>query len=197
MNRFVFTILSIIMFTSFGFAQNDSLNWGIKFRMGGRYDNLRMCVASPAGAKGGMAADISLFKEITLKNNTVLHFDLPVMRPILFASAFKMLQFEPTLSLKFKKDINKNIKLLLGPTLGFSLHYGPDYKEEETLTDGANSFFAMGPILGGYFGIINQTKSPRLEYGISPFITPLFSISDSQNRNGIIIGGLFDIALKF
>ena len=68
-------------------AQNDTINkkntkFGVKVRIGGRYDNLRMCVASAPGAKGGTAADISFFMEFTNKNNKALHIDIPIFRHI-------------------------------------------------------------------------------------------------------------------
>lgn len=179
-------------------AQSDESSWGIKFRIGGRYDNMRMCVASPAGAKGGMAADISIFKNFNINENTTGHLDIPIMRPILFGTAFKMIQFEPSFNLRYKKVLKNTSTLVFGPGIGVSVHYGPDYKAEETLANGENSFFALGPMISGYLGFIpNREKPSKFEFGITPYFTPLFSINDSQNRNGIIAGGFVDIAYKF
>ncbi|HMB01443.1 MAG TPA: hypothetical protein VKS21_10705, partial [Spirochaetota bacterium] len=72
---------------------------GINFLFGGRYDNLRMCVGSPAGVKGGPIADIGLDIKVSLDNQHDLVINLPIMRPILFGAAFKMLQYEPSVSL--------------------------------------------------------------------------------------------------
>ncbi|MCP4179858.1 MAG: hypothetical protein GY756_19020 [bacterium] len=109
---FLLCILSMLLFAGESIAQTDTIKssntFGIKVRIGGRYDDVRMCVASAAGTKGGMAADISLFYEIMINNN-VLHIDVPVFRPLLFAGAFKMLQFEPSISFKFRATNNKNI----------------------------------------------------------------------------------------
>ena len=77
-------------------------NLGARLRAGGRYDDVRMCVASPAGVKGGPAADISFFFQVPLAARVSLDVDVPVMRPILFGAAFKMLQFEPSASLRFR-----------------------------------------------------------------------------------------------
>jgi|GEM_PF-2935952 len=52
------TILSFVMATT-TFAEASS-QYGIKIRMGGRFDNVRKCVASKPGTKGGIAADITL-----------------------------------------------------------------------------------------------------------------------------------------
>jgi hypothetical protein len=56
---------------------------------GGRYDNYRMCVASPAGVKGGAMADIMFTTKHRLNDHRSLTFNLPVMRPVLFGLAFK------------------------------------------------------------------------------------------------------------
>ncbi len=177
---------------------DNSFVYGVKFRLGGRYDDVRMCVASPAGAKGGMAADISFFAEFGLSNNKSLHIDIPVFRPILFAASFNMLQFEPTVNLRFRKSKNDYSDFIAGPTLGVSLHYGPDYNSEQNAPDRTYSFFAMGPIIGGYFGIeFKRNKASNFEIGISPYLIPLFSINDINKHSGIVAGALIDISFRF
>jgi hypothetical protein len=104
-HKSIATVLSVALLAGklYAAASPDSqARIGLKIRIGGRFDNVRMCVASPAGAKGGVAADISVFAEFPVNNNeALLHFDLPLMRPILFAFAFRMLQFEPIVTLKY------------------------------------------------------------------------------------------------
>lgn len=165
--------------------------FGIKVRLGGRYDNVRKCVASKPGTPGGIAADISAFAEVPAGNGQ-LHFDLPLMRPILFAAAFHMLQFEPSVTMKFYSEQGHGTSWILGPVLGFSLHYGPDYKAEGPRS--ANRFFAAGPIIGAYAGLGRQNKSrPQgFQAGITPYLIPMFGIKDPEKHRGLIVGGSLD-----
>jgi len=197
----VFAILILFIIPSTTIAQNDSLRnktkFGVKFRLGGRYDDVRMCVASPAGATGGTAADISIFMEFNVSQKSVAHIDIPVFRPVLFGLAFEMLQFEPTATLKYKKHLSEKTNFKTGPMIGISLHYGPDYNSEQD--NPTESFFAMGPIVGGYIGF--EFKSPNkkrsIEIGITPYAEALFGINDSANHQGYVFGGLFDLAINF
>jgi hypothetical protein len=181
------------------FAETTS-QYGIKIRIGGRFDNVRKCVASQPGTKGGIAADISLFAETPLSDKASLHIDLPVMRPILFAFAFKMLQFEPSVSWRFthKSGDSKN-SVTYGPMLGFSLHYGPDYTYDAKPDTANHAFFALGPTIGGFAGYTfnRETGQPRFSLGVSPYVTPLFSVNDPDKRKGVVIGGLLDAAFYF
>ncbi|MBN2717197.1 MAG: hypothetical protein JXX14_15195 [Deltaproteobacteria bacterium] len=178
---------------------NKSLVIGPKVRAGGRFDNVRMCVASPAGTKGGPAADISLSTEIALSDTVSLEMDLPVFRPIMFGLSFKMLQFEPSVSLRFRKYGRHNRDFIFGPMLGVSLHYGPDYQSGKSGDDRLPSFFAMGPMVGGYLGV--DFKKPCQKYnfqlGITPYVIPLFGINDDEDHKGIVVGGLLDFAFRF
>ncbi len=172
---------------------------GVKIRAGGRFDNVRACAASPPGAKGGVAADISWFTELGVADNMVVHIDIPVFRPIMFAAAFKMLQFEPSVTLKFRSVSNGKVDFVGGPTLGISLHYGPDYKSAVKGDKVGKSFFAMGPIVGGYVGM--DFKRPgetfNFELGLTPYVIPLFGISDPEHHRGVVVGGLLDNSFKF
>ncbi len=181
-------------------AVNDPMSFGFKIRIGGRFDNVRKCVASKTGTKGGIAADISAFAEFPTGNGTLVHVDLPVMRPILFAAAFHMLQFEPTVALKFSdKSSSNKVGWVAGPALGISLHYGPDYKSEASGPGRTASFFAMGPIIGAYAGLDFKRPGEQFNFqlGISPYVTPLFGIGDPQNHRGVVIGGLLDGVFRF
>jgi hypothetical protein len=178
---------------------NKAFVIGPKVRMGGRFDNVRMCVASPAGAKGGPAADMSLSAEIGLKDTVSLDIDLPVFRPVLFGAAFGMLQFEPSVTLKFRRIGTGRTDLVGGPTLGVSLHYGPDYNSEISGDKKTASFFAMGPMLGGYIGLDFKRPKEKFNFqlGLTPYVEPLFGINDPQNHKGVVAGALLDLQFRF
>jgi hypothetical protein len=173
--------------------------FGIAIRAGGRFDNVRKCVASPTGTKGGPAADISVFAEIAVSDTASVHINLPLMRPILFAAAFKMLQFEPEVQLLFRKVTDGKVDFVAGPSLGISLHYGPDYTSERSGSGRKPSFFAMGPQIGGYFGLDFKRPDERFNFqlGLSPFVTPLFGVNDPEKHRGVVAGGLLDALFRF
>jgi hypothetical protein len=166
---------------------------GILFMAGGRYDNLRMCVGSPAGIKGGPMADIQFITKHKLDENKTLTFNLPVMRPILFGLAFNMLQFEPEITLERHKFINEKIDLVTGPGIGISFHYGPDYKSD--LDNPGESFFAMGPFLSWNTGIaFKKEGNVKSATGIKAFYVPLFA---EDGSTGTVIGGAFHYTYYF
>jgi hypothetical protein len=175
-------------------STNDPTRYGFKVRIGGRFDNVRKCVASKTGTKGGIAADISAFAEFPTGKGPSVHVDLPLMRPILFAAAFHMLQFEPTVALKFIDRSDNKVGWVVGPALGVSLHYGPDYKSETSGSGRTSSFFAMGPIMGAYAGLDFRRPGEKFNFqlGLSPYVTPLFGIGDPRNHRGVVVGGLLD-----
>lgn len=172
---------------------------GLRLRAGGRYDAVRMCVATPAGVKGGPAADLSFFTELGLGDNVALDLDLPVMRPLLFAAAFDMVQFEPSASLRFRVRGSGRTDLILGPTAGISLHHGPDYRSEKDGAGRGPSFWALGPLLGGYVGadFVREGRSFNGQLGFTPYVVPLFSIDDPERHRGVVVGGLVDGSLRF
>ncbi len=172
---------------------------GFRVRAGGRYDGVRMCVATPAGVKGGPAADVSFFTEIGLDDDLALDLDLPVMRPLLFAASFDMVQFEPSASLRFRLRGSGNTDLILGPTAGVSLHHGPDYRSENHGAGRRPSFWALGPILGGYVGadFVREGRTFNGQLGLTPYVLPLFSIDDPEQHRGVVVGGLLDGSFRF
>ncbi len=180
-------------------ATSDAIIVGVKLRVGGRFDNVRMCVASPPGAKGGLAADISFFTELAADDETTVEIDVPVMRPILFGAAFRMLQFEPSVIVKFRRESEGRVEFVGGPVLGLSLHYGPDYESDSKGEDRGPSFFALGPTVGGYLGL--DFKRPGETYnfqlGLTPYVTPLFGIDDPDHHFGVVVGGLLDGLFRF
>ncbi|MBD3422771.1 MAG: hypothetical protein GF398_21880 [Chitinivibrionales bacterium] len=189
----IFAAVVLAVFVGRTSAQEPT-RFGLKLRFGGRFDNVRMCVASSPGTKGGIAADISAFTEMPIGDQAIVHVDLPLMRPILFALAFKMLQFEPSVTMKFSPGVSNDRQWQFGPILGVSMHYGPDYTSEQSEPQRKESFFAAGPILGGYGGVrfLRPDKTFDFELGASPYVTALFSTDNVHGRNGVVIGGLID-----
>ncbi len=174
-------------------ARKDDMTFGIHIMFGGRYDNMRMCVASPAGVKGGIIADIMFDMKYYFKDNTAVVFNLPLMRPVLFGFAFRMLQFEPQIALETSKKINDKADLILGPGLGLSLHYGPDYKSDRK--DRSLSFFAAGPFISGLCGIgFNGSSGKKKIVGARAFYVPLFS---QDHGVGTVIGGAVEGHFSF
>ncbi|MCP4599374.1 MAG: hypothetical protein GY847_02365 [Proteobacteria bacterium] len=184
-------------------AQNvdpsNQVIFGFKIRAGGRYDNVRMCVGSPAGVKGGPALDISLFGEFGVADNISVSIDLPVFRPIFFGAVFSMLQFEPEVTLNFRIQTDGKVDLIAGPSVGMSLHYGPDYNSDKSSDGRGASFFALGPRIGGYFAV--DFKRPEetfnFQLGLHPYFTSLFSVNDPEDHRGIVVGGTLDGLFRF
>ncbi|MCK9524192.1 MAG: hypothetical protein M0R76_14285 [Proteobacteria bacterium] len=172
---------------------------GFKLRAGGRFDNVRMCIGSPPGVKGGPAMDVSLYVEFALDDDISLAVDLPVMRPIMFAFAFQMLQFEPQLTLLFRHRVGGNVDFVGGPSIGVSLHYGPDYHSARSGRDRGKSFFAAGPMFGGYMGFDFKRPQKNFHYqlGLAPYLAPMLGIHDPDEHRGFILGGTIDNVFIF
>jgi hypothetical protein len=177
----------------------QSTMFGLRLSAGGRFDNVRKCVASSPGTKGGPAADVSAIAEVGLTDTLSLVFNLPVMRPILFATAFKMLQFEPDVTLILRRERTGTTDLVFGPSLGLSLHYGPDYTSENSGSGRKPSFFALGPMIGLYIGL--DFRRPQgaydLQLGVRPYVTPLFAVDDPENHRGVVAGGMLEGQIRF
>ena len=92
---------------------------------GMRHDDVRMCVATDAGVKGGPMADVQLVIRWNLSDDKTLAFNLPVMRPILFLAAFNMFQFEPEVNLEIYNKLESGTTIVSGPGFGISFHSGP------------------------------------------------------------------------
>lgn len=180
-------------------GRSSQILFGIKIKAGGRFDNVRMCVASPAGAKGGPALSMTFYSEIALTDQMSLSVDLPVFRPILFAAAFKMLQFEPEVSLLFRAATGDKIDFIAGPTAGVSFHYGPDYHSERSGEGRGKSFFAMGPRLGTFLGMDFKRQGKTMNYrlGLQPYVTPMFGVNDPDHHKGVVIGATLDNLFRF
>ena len=169
--------------------QKDESGMGLLVMAGGRYDNLRMCVASAAGVKGGIIGDVMLTGRHAVNDHIAMGFNLPVMRPILFGLAFRMLQFEPEMVLDVKKQVSDKIVIITAPSLGISLHYGPDYNSDRK--NRSPSFFAAGPIAGVHLGMGFKDENGSIEniIGIKPFYAGLFT---REQGRGTVIGGALE-----
>lgn len=190
-------LLAILVFSSFfSVAQQESkFDFGVKLMFGGRYDNVRMCVASDAGVPGGIIADVMILFKYRIQDNLHLTFELPVMRPILFATAFKMLQLEPQFTLEYSKELNNGDFIVAGLGVGTSFHYGPDYLSDRENKN--HSFFAVGPVFSTLLGykFLNKNDTPRI-IGIRPFYIPLFS-NEPGYESGTVLGGVADFGYYF
>lgn len=172
--------------------------WGVKFGAGGRYDDVRMCVASPAGVRGGPAAELYLFTEVGRVGNVSATLHLPIMRPVLFGVAFKMLQLEPDVSIDIHHALSDSLDLVYGPRVGLSFHYGPDYRSGTKDEERGPDFFAVGPKLGVSFAL--QLKRPGgVDYlvGVNPYFIPLVAVDDPSFPDGIVVGGMLEGAMRW
>jgi len=177
-------LLFIFIVTSL-FAKNNSLNdksFGVMVMGGGRYDDLRMCVGSSAGVKGGPIADIMFVKQINRDDQKLLSLNIPVFRPILFGTAFKMLQFEPELNWENKAALKNGTTMIHGPGIGLSFHYGPDY--ESDLDNRGDDFFALGPMFNYSIGFSLDAMQTK-KIALKAFYIPLFGEDDN---NGNVLG---------
>lgn len=173
--------------------------WGIKASAGGRYDDVRMCIATDPGFKGGAAAEVALFVELKISGTVSATIHLPVFRPLLFGAAFQMLQFEPDVFLTFRRELSGSVDLLFGPTAGISLHYGPDYNSGPDEGQRGPSFFAVGPKLGAFVALDFKRpgRSFNFQIGLNPYAAPLFATDGPEFPDGIVVGGMLEGVLRF
>ena len=182
-----------------GPADPESIVLGLMVSAGGRYDDVRMCVATGAGVKGGLALDISFFVEVPVAERTSVVVNVPVMRPILFGAAFDMLQFEPEARVVYRATTEGSTDFLVGPSLGIILHYGPDYRSAGSGDGRRPSFFAIGPRLGAYLGLdFERPDHPfNFQLGLHPYVSPLFSVGDPEEHRGWIVGAMLEGLFRF
>lgn len=196
MGKHLFVLSGLILiFISGSLAQETTkggLSYGILYMAGGRYDDVRMCVASAAGVKGGPMADIMFLTKYTFSEKSALTFNLPVMRPLLFGLAFQMLQFEPEFTFQYRKVLNDSKAWLTGPGLGVSLNYGPDYRSD--LKNRGDPFFAAGPFISWQFGLEFRGSQKTRVVGISVFYIPLTA---KDHSDGTVLGGALEYSVCF
>ncbi len=170
---------------------NSKTSYGLMFMGGGRYDDLRMCVGSAAGVKGGPIADIMFVTKYHKNANNTLSINIPVFRPILFGAAFKLLQFEPEVNWEIYRTTKSGKRIYMGPGLGLSLHYGPDY--ESDLDNRGEDFFAIGPMLNYSVGLsFNEERTKNI--GLKLFYIPLFG---EDKNNGTVLGAAVQYYIIF
>ena len=199
--------LLIIIFVMSGFlsvlsAEDDTTfsvdkerAFGFKIMMGGRYDDLRMCVASPAGTKGGPVADIKFFMKFRMSLDWSMTVTIPVFRPILFGAAFQVLQYESDVAMEYKMKVSPKVDFHTGPGIGLSYHYGPDYKSG-TGNARTKDFFALGPMVSYYAAFdFKWPKSYATRVGIQLFHISLFRVDEFQY--GKVFGGALELGMYF
>ena len=172
---------------------------GVKAQAGGRWDRVRMCIATPPGTEGGPAFDIVVFAEKGIGHGASFIVDLPVMRPVLFGVAFDMLQLEPVMGLNFRDEIGEDLDLIAGPRLGATLHYGPDYRSGDSGDERLPSFFAMGPRFGAYLGLdfVRPAEVFNFQLGLHPYLSPMWAIDDPDDHRGTVVGAMAEGAFRF
>jgi len=185
---FVFACL-VILTGSLAAGEGPALTYGIHAIAGGRYDDVRMCVGSPAGVKGGPIMDVYLDVALRTGANTKLVFNLPVMRPVLFGAAFGMLQFEPQVTLEYTPA---GSAFVFGGGLGTVFHYGPDYKSSPD--DRGEDFFALGPLVSLSIGRRMGAEKGYWQPGAKVFYSPLFS---ADQNLGWVLGAALELHYRF
>ncbi len=189
MKKCFFALILAFLVISAVFSENGrTVSLGLHFLAGGRYDNVRMCVGSDEGVKGGPIMDIYADLRIPVGNSDYLAVNLPVMRPVLFGAVFKMLQFEPQITYEHHSDVDGSSHSVLGAGTGLVFHYGPDYKSSRE--NRGDDFFAFGPLFSGFIGREFQGDKNSWMPGIKVFYSPLFS---DEYDNGSVLGAAVEI----
>lgn len=175
-------MISIISITSLYAQEENKVSYGFSLLAGGRYDNVRMCVASPAGVPGGPIGEVYFDIRVPVSDSSAVLFNIPLFRPIVFAAAFNMLQLEPSIMYEhsFKRD--KGAIPVLAGGVGVILHYGSDY--HSSLESASEPFFSIGPLVNTFFGL--ALANTNLTIGVKGFFSPLIT---KDQPLGIVAGG--------
>lgn len=169
---------------------NERTTVGLHLLGGGRYDNVRMCVGSPAGIPGGPIAEFYFDIRIPVSRQGRIAINIPVFRPIYFAIAFKMMQLEPVVMYEHILGSGTGTRPVLGVGPGVILHYGPDY--ESSQEDRGPSFFSIGPSVNVFAGL--TLGQSNFIVGIKGFFSPLFTPGQPA---GIVAGGGLELHYVF
>ncbi len=176
-------------------AVDKTPTFGFSVMMGGRYDNMRMCIASPAGTPGGMVADVAFFMRFKTSPHFAFSLSVPVFRPILFGAAFHMLQYESDVAFEFSVPVSDRVDFVTGPGIGVSYHYGPDYFADKD-DDNAEKFFALGPMVSYYAAFdFKWPGNYATRVGIRLFHVSLFRTDEFQY--GLVLGGAVTVGMYF
>ena len=170
--------------------ENRGVSVGFHILGGGRYDNVRMCVGSPAGVPGGPIAEFYFDLRVPVSERGTLVFNIPLFRPIYFAAAFGMMQVEPSVMYEHILGEGTGTRPVVGAGLGTVLHYGPDYNS--SAENKGESFFSIGPLFNGFFGF--SLGQSNFTAGIKVFVSPLFTPGRST---GIVAGGGAELHYHF
>lgn len=190
MKRTLIVLICLVMTTGILAAdEKGPISFGIHAIAGGRYDDVRMCVASPAGVKGGPIMDVYLDVVLRTGPETNLVFNLPVMRSVLFGAAFKMLQFEPQMTLEYTPS---GSGFVFGGGLGTVFHYGPDYRA--SLAERGEEFSAFGPLLSASVGKRMEANRGYWQPGVKIFYSPLFA---GGKNLGTVLGAALELHYRF
>lgn len=191
MKKIIFIMVLVLALAASGYAQNNGgFGIGIHVLGGGRYDNVRMCVGSPAGVPGGPIGEVYLDLRFPAGENGKLIVNLPVMRPILFAVSFQMLQLEPQLTYEHTFGSGDGLRPVVAGGLGAVFHYGPDYNSDPQ--NRGPSFFSTGPLVTGSAGV--TFWKGRIITGVKVFYAPLFT---AGRPVGTVLGGGLEAQIVF
>lgn len=171
----------------------EKVTFGLHLLGGGRYDNVRMCVGSDPGIKGGPIMEAYFDIRIATTEKGTLVVNIPVFRPLLFGIAFHMLQFEPQITYEYLISTkSEKTDIMIGGGLGAVFHYGPDYTSNPEAP--GESFFAAGPLISATAGIAIKSKSGIWTPAIKAFYSPLFS---PDYETGHVFGGGLELYYNF
>src|SRR6056297_4081479 len=127
MKRTAFACIFLMVFISSGLwaQEQQGVSIGIRILAGGRYDNVRMCAASPAGVPGGPIGEVYFDIPVPVSERGAVVINVPLFRPIVFAAAFDILQLEPTVMYEHTFGDGTGTHPVVGGGLGIILHHGP------------------------------------------------------------------------
>ncbi len=193
MKKFVlFPVLFLYVSAGLPAETGRPVTYGLHILAGGRYDDVRMCVGSDAGVKGGPIMDVYADIRFPVGDRDNLALNIPIMRPILFGAAFQMLQFEPQMSYEHHLGKLEEPHFILGGGLGVVFHYGPDYKS--SMDDRGEDFFAWGPLFSGFLGRQFPGENRSWMPGIKLFYSPLLS---DEYRDGMVLGTALELHMLY
>lgn len=183
-------VLLAIVSSGVGADEKQGISLGIRILAGGRYDNVRMCVGSPAGVPGGPIGEVYFDIRVPVSDAGTVVINVPLFRPIVFAAAFDMLQLEPVVMYEHSLSDEAGTHPVVGAGMGVVLHYGPDYHSSQD--DPGDSFFSIGPLLNGFAGLtIGETNFTA---GLKGFFSPLIS---PDRPTGVVAGGGLEVNYRF
>jgi len=192
MKRIAFAFFCVSIFITSGLwaQEQQGVSIGIRILAGGRYDNVRMCAASPAGVPGGPIGEVYFDIRVPVSERGALVINVPLFRPIVFAAAFDILQLEPTVMYEHTFGDGTGTQPVVGGGLGIILHHGPDYHSSQE--DRGESFFSVGPLLNGFAGL--KFGETNVTAGVKGFFSPLFT---ADRSTGVVAGGGLELQYNF